>query len=222
MDKVGSSKSASQEVTIKSDQGWAQVVSEAQAEGLRMVKQLKEQGDTYDMVILAPKEIKGGDTIPLSGTFIPLDWKIAKRREMVKNAVDFISNAYIVDSLVPGLPTVLSSVIGGKGLYEHSIGEFFQLYGQFEGKYQLETGTKTKAKMETLVNGDRKYFKPVEVLGKRGKVKVERQPLPYAVRNILAHLGTTRNTLDVNGEELKTSIELLRLWVGSDGTVPDS
>ena len=38
-------------------------------------------------------------------------------------------------------------------------------------------------------------------------------PLPYAVRNILAHSGTNPNSLDPEGEELRKSIELLTIWV---------
>ena len=37
-------------------------------------------------------------------------------------------------------------------------------------------------------------------------------PLPYAVRNILAHAGNP-NTLDHEGKELAHAIELLRAWV---------
>ena len=144
---------------------------------------------------------------------------------MAESARDFMSNAYIVDSLVPGLRDVLKSTIEGKNLYEHSIGEFFELYGQFEGQYlegksQRKPGPKTREKMEALVNGDRKYQKRIKVEKQGGKVEVELQPLPYAVRNILAHLGTNINKLDEEGVELKTSIDLLRSWVWGDDTTP--
>ena len=182
---------------------------------------MKDEGHLFKVAILAPREVKGGDTIPLSGVVLPLNWKIAKRLEMVESARDLITNAYILDSLDHGLPTILRTVIEGVGLYEHSIGEFFELYGQFEGKYLQgkylqRPGPKTRAKMETLVNGDRKYLKSIKVDRKGGKVEEELQPLPYAVRNILAHLGTSLNKLDDNGEELKISIELLRSWVRSE------
>ena len=44
---------------------------------------------------------------------------------MVESARDLITNAYIVDSLDPVFPTVLKSIIEGKGLYAHSMGSFF-------------------------------------------------------------------------------------------------
>ena len=119
-----------------------------------------------------------------------------------------ITKAYMLDSLDPAFPTVLRSIIEGKGLYEYSIGEFFQLYGRFEGKYQLAKGNDTRDKMEALVNGDKRYLKSYQEHGKSFQY-----PLPYAVRNILAHAGRNPNTLDPAGKDLRTSIELLRSWV---------
>ena len=61
--------------------------------------------------------------------------------------------------------------------------------------------------MLALVNGDKKYMKCYKEHGKPRLV-----PLPYAVRNILAHRDNP-NTLNEEGKELRTSIELLRAWV---------
>ena len=189
-------------------ESWPEIMSAVQEEGLRMANQLREQGEPFDMGILAPREVKGGDKVPLSGVIIPLDWKIAKRREMVEIARDLITNAYMLDSLDPGLPTVLRSIIEGKGLYEHNIGEFFQLHGQFEGMYQLTKHEHTKAKMEELINGNQKYLKQFKT-----NRKWEPYPLPLAVRHILAHQANSQNDIDCEGVELMTSIELLRSWV---------
>ena len=232
MANVRKSASDSFKVKVKSDEEWAEIMSDTRDEGNRMAKQLQEQGKPFIVRILAPREMKGGDTIPLGGAIFPINWKTPKRLAMVESARDFISNAYKVDSLVPGLRTALKSVIEGKDLYEHNIGEFFDLYGQFQGKflegkylewqYQREVGSKTRAKMETLVDGDRTYLKPMKVLRKGGKVEEELQPLPYAVRNILAHVATDQNKLDEDGEELRASIDLLKSWVRGDDTMPAS
>ena len=90
----------------------------------------------------------------------------------------------------------------------HGIGEFFLLYGKFEQKYSLSNGKETRARMENLVNEDTRYLKPYK---ERGKERL--YPLPYAVRNILSHVGNNPNTLDQEGKDLKTSIELLKSWV---------
>ena len=208
MGNVRNSESGSLDVTVKTKQSWTETVSAAQEEGLRMAKQIRNEGRQFVVEPLGPREMEEQDTIPLSGVVLQLDWKIAKRLAMVESAKDLITNAYILDSLDPGLPTVLRSIIEGKGLYEHNIGEFFQLYGQFEGKYQLTKHDKTKAKMEALLNGNQKYLKPFYT-NREWKL----YPLPLAVRHILAHSGNNPNTLDQEGQELRTSIELLQSWV---------
>ena len=182
------------------------ITARLKEEGTRIAKQMRRQNRRFVPRILAPREVDGGDTIPLRAVFVKSDWKIAARLEMVESATDMITNAYIIGALDPAFPTVLASIIEGKGLYEHNIGEFFQLYGKFEGIYETR-GTKTKTAMEALVNGDNRYLK----LYRNGR-KCDLHPLPYAVRNILAHTGHNPNTLDHEGKELKLSIELLRSW----------
>ena len=75
-------------------------------------------------------------------------------------------------------------------------------------KYQLKKGSDTKDKMAALVKGETRYLKQYKEYGKWSSV-----PMPYAVRNILAHAGTNPNQIDQKGEEIRTSITLLRSWV---------
>lgn len=186
---------------------WDQKMKSVKEAGNRLAKKLREQGHPFDVAILAPREVRGGDSVPLSGIMMELDWKVATKREMVESARDLITNAYTLDSLDPALPAILTAVIEGRGLYEYGIGEFFLLYGKFEQKHQT-TGQQTRTKMEALVKGDTKYLKSYKEYGKE-----RLDPLPYAVRNILAHTGTNPNVLDQEGKELRTSIDLLRSWV---------
>ena len=189
---------------------WDQKMKPVKEAGNRLAKKLREQGHPFKVEILAPREVRGGDSVPLSAIIMELDWKIATKREMVESARDLITNAYTLDSLDPALPTILRAVIEGRGLYEYGIGEFFLLYGKFEQKHQT-TGQQTRTKMETLVNGDTKYLKSYKEYGKE-----RLDPLPYAVRNILAHTGTNPNVLDQEGKELRTSIDLLKSWVNPE------
>ena len=125
---------------------------------------------------------------------------------MVESAKDMITNACLLGSLDPAFPTVLKSIIEGKGLYEHGIGEFFLLYGKFEQKYQLDTGKKTRDKMLDLLKGKEQHLKAYI---ERGKTRLD--PLPYAVKNIMSHVGNNPNKCEE--EELRTSIRLLKSWV---------
>ena len=193
--------------TIYPEGHWDKKLSDLKTSGARMAQQLREQGHPFIVRILTTAVVKGGDSIPLRGVVMNLDWKIATRLEMVESANAMITNAYIIDSLDPAFPHVLGSIIEGKGLYEHSVGQFFELYGRFEGKYQLKRPRDTRDKMASLVNGDKRYLVRYKEYGKSVSV-----PMPWAVRNILAHAGSNPNKLDPNRDEIRTSIGLLRSW----------
>ena len=195
-------------VAILSEESWKKRRSEVRREGLQVSNTKRTRGQVFDVQILAPWEMKGGDSVPLAGVNIALDWKITTKLEIVSAARDIITKAYFLGSLDPSLPTVLASVIEEKGLYEYGIGEFFLLYGRFEQKHGLARSEDTKAKMMDLLNGDQKYLKPYINRGKQ-----QYHPLPFAVRNILSHVGNNPNTLDSKGDELRTAIDLLKSWL---------
>ena len=203
------SQTGNHKVTLKTKAGWDKKISDIQNEGHASAMRMKQQGDQFLVRILAPNEMQGEDSVPVSGVTIKLDWRVAKKLEMVEASSELITNAYILGYLDPAFPTVLRSIIDGEGLYEYRIGEFFQLYGRFEEKYQLKKEWQTKAKMESLINGDPRFLKPYV-----NRDRWSDHPLPFAVRNTIAHFGNNpRNVLDPKGNDLRTSIELLRSWV---------
>ena len=209
MNKGKNSVSADINITVKPKNSWDERISAIRASGIRKAKKIRKQGHKFHVEILGPREVQGGDTVPLAGVKIKLDWKVETKIQMVNSANDMITNAYLVGSLDPAFPTVLRSIIEGTGLYEHGIGEFFLLYGKFEQKYQLGNQKKTKAKMLTLMKGDKRHLKPYI---NRGQTSLE--PLPFAVRNIVSHAGNNPNKIEI--EELRASVDLLRSWVADD------
>ena len=194
---------------------WNEKMAAVKESGAQVAKGLLDQGQRLDVQILAPHEMPGANpdatpeenSVPLAVAVIEIDWKIETRREMAKLARDILTRALAVGSLSPSLPSVLGAIIEGRGLVEHGIGEFFLLYGKFEQKHRT-SGKRTGAKMKALVKGNPRFLK---LYRERGKESL--QPLPYAVRNILSHVGMNPNTLDPKGNELRASIELLRSWV---------
>ena len=83
------------------------------------------------------------------------------------------------------------------------------MYGQFMGKYGLHDSKATREKMEMLVNGNQQYLK----LYQTTSGQQYNNPLPYTVRQILAHPDTVVNTMDGEANDLRTAVELLRKWV---------
>ena len=201
-------KSATVNVTVPSEASWNRERASIMKEGMHAANAEIRDGHRFEIAILAPRVVRGGDTVPLSRVSIDLDWKVVKKREMVELARDFISHAYACDALDPVLPIVLRAVIEEKGLFQYGIGEFFLLYGRFEQKYGLTKGPQTRDKMKHLIGGEGQYLKPYI---ERGEQRM--YPLPYVVRNILSHAGNNPNNLDQEGHDLRTSIALLKSWV---------
>ena len=206
MGKKSISETADISITVKPKDSWDEKVSSIRKSGIRKARELRQKGHKFHMEILGPREVQGGDSVPLAGVEIKLDWKVETKIQMVNSANNMIENAYLVGSLDPALPTVLKSIIEGTGLYEYGIGEFFLLCGKFEQKYQLGNQESTRAKMLELVKGDKQCLRPYI---NRGKTRLE--PLPLAVRNILSHAGNNPNKFEPG--ELRASIDLLRSWV---------
>lgn len=192
---------------------WDDKMAAVRKEGQIAAEEHAKEGRHFDVAILGPREILGRSDRPvqLGSVMLPLDWRLAKRREMVDVARNFIDAAYVLDECYdPSLPSVLAATIEGRSLFEYGIGEFFLLYGRFEQKYKAYSGDKAKEKMITLVAGKQehmKLYKHRSLPNGQGFV-----PLPYAVRNILAHSGNP-NTLDKEGKELLQAIVLLKEWV---------
>ena len=169
---------------------------------------LPEKGD-FDVEILCPLVTKEEYSIPLNAVTIEKDERRLGKHKLVKTSRKLITDAYFLSGYADqALQVVLASIIQGKGLFEHNIGEFCLLYGRFEQKHSLKRRSDTRAKMTDLLGQASGDFKDYKVQGG----KIEQHPLPYAVRNILFHIGSNPNKLDPQGRELARSIELLRQW----------
>ena len=202
-------------VKLLTTHDWDQKLAATKKSGERLASELLEENRRMDVQIIAPRELPGADpkatpeenSTRLAAACLDIDWKTETRREMAELARDFLAKAFVVGALDPSLPPVLAAMVEGRGLFEHGIGEFFLLYGRFEERHGTSKRA-TKLKMDPLVNGDPALMKPYWSGGKWSD-----HPLPYAVRNILAHAGTNPNKLDER--ELRRSIELLRRWLGN-------
>lgn len=202
-------ESTNVKITNMADNSWKEMIDGIRHRGLQLAEKLRAQGHHFKVGILAPRLVGGEEnTVPLSGVVLDLDWKIATRLEMIEIARDLITKSYCLGTLDNSLPSILKAVVEGKSLFEQNIGEFFLLYGKFEQKYQLSNGKEAREKMIDLVNGDSRYLKTYV---ERGGERLD--PLPYAVRNILSHIGNNPNTLDQEGKDLIASIKLLKSWV---------
>ena len=184
---------------------WDGKVAVVRQKGERFAREMRLQGKRFKAAILAPKEVPGGAEFAMQAVVIQRDWKVAAKLEMVEDANNFLTKARQIDIFHPDLLGALKSVLEEEPLPMHSIGEFFILYGRFEQKYGLSKAKEIIEKMEELMKGGKVHLKEYD--------KNKKYPLPYAARNILAHIGTNPNTLLV--KELDLAKNLLEDWLRS-------
>ena len=190
---------------------WKEKMVTLQKEGEQAAEEMQSRGRPFQTRVLNPQEAPENSSengeLNLVAVVIERDWKVPTKLAMIEDANNFLTKAYNIGALNAALSPILGRVIEEKSLYEYSVGEFFFLYGRFEQKHRCSKSQQTRKKMEKLINGKKEFMKTYT--NSSGKSYLA--PLPYAVRNILAHIGNDQNLL--RDEELKTAIRLLRAWV---------
>lgn len=184
------SETADFELKVVAPDSWEELMAEVCGAGMEKSVSLRQQGHAFHVEILGARRVQSPKSFPLAAVMMDLDWKLAAKLEMVEAARDLITNAHVLDSLDGALPTALSAVIAGRGLFEYSMGEFFTLYGTFEGKHRVQ-GKRTRAKM--LQAGERRRT-PFEALcgareGAQRPVAVRGQKHPRPQRAQSQHVG---------------------------------
>ena len=104
MTKGTHSETADISITAKPKHEWDKQISSMKRSGARKAKEFRRRGHKFLVQILAPREVQGGDSVPVSGIEIQLDWKVETRIKLTAAANDMITNAYLIDCLDPGPP----------------------------------------------------------------------------------------------------------------------
>lgn len=193
---------------------WEKHLAPMMEKSKRMEETMRQSGEEFYLRILAPKVIRGRkgeevgvqDQITLASVKAEFDDFVSIRDMMVDHAREIITLSLAIGINDPALPIALSALIEGKGLFEYNIGEFFLLYGRFEGSVKSEN---LISEMEKLVGDDESLKRPV-----RDRDGVKSRPLPYVVRQTLAHFGGGNpDWKSVSREDVQQSIDLLKQWL---------
>ena len=184
---------------------WKEPLDVIREKGRRIAEEMRSQGKKFRAYILVPRRAGAGEKVDLSGSSLKLDEKLAIKLEMVELSRDLMTYAHIVGTPDPALPIVLKAVINETGLFEHSVGEFWLLYGRFEKKYDVSKNKETREKMMEHIKDRKTHLVKYKERGLPMLV-----PLPYAVRNVLGH---GKNTNKIKEGDIKSSIDLLKAWI---------
>lgn len=156
---------------------------------------------------IGPLSVKSGQEVTLAGAIIPRDGQQGGKIKFIDLAVPALNQLYKIGGPTRAFTEIITAIAEGQNLDDYHVGRFFILYERFKHKHGLKTGKEVIDKMNLLLqkeNGD-SLFKITH--GQRR----EKQPLPFYIRNLLAHLGERKE--GCSKEELFKSIELLEKWL---------
>lgn len=131
------------------------------------------------------------------------DPHISAKNKLINQFNDALTQADKLNLPIAGAATSLRDLVEGRGFVDSHVGSFILAYGRFEGKFGT-TGPRTCQLMRTLATED-DYLDCVSNNG-----ETHRQPAPYAIRNWLAHIGSSRSSYSEN--DLLHARQLLTKW----------
>ena len=83
--------------TTMSEESWAKMMDGVRRKGLETAQEVRDAGYELDVAILVALYGRGGDLETLASAKMPLDWTLAKRREMVVLARMFLAAAKVCE-----------------------------------------------------------------------------------------------------------------------------
>ena len=192
-----------QSVNIKinslSEESWKALKEERLRNGVEHHRREYEDGRSLGLGILSPKLVPEGSTpVTLSAVTLSFDNSLLYRQKMLSLAQDFLTEDFLLNERSnPILTQVLNDVITGEPLYDFSVGELFELYGELVNclaednkKRQLNAWIRPKGfkvKVESALLGESFTANYHSYSNKRFSAIAKPVPLPYAIRNTLAH-----------------------------------
>ena len=169
-------------------------------------KQIKKEGqETHTIVIQRERIGSFDDVMPVVVSRIQLDdEKLFLRLVMVEYAKAFIECAYRTGYNSILLNMMLCGIVTGEYQPFPSVGKLFEMYGRFQEKFGVFKDEEVYSKMRDLVGDEERDL--IDYPRNRKTTKV---PIPYAVRNALAHPNIP---IDLTEEQIQLALELLNTW----------
>lgn len=161
--------------------------------------------------ILGIHEMRAGQTFHFTAVTISEDDpRLNDKLVMVEMAKDILTQALAIDGYDPALSFAIRAAIQGEPPIFHWLGEFFQKYGAFQVKHNVYGTNETRSRLaEFIAHGeyaDDAWYDGYPERGTKGRV-----PLPFAVRNLLAH---PQINAEVTYAQIRRATEILADSVG--------
>lgn len=171
--------------------------------------------------ILGMHEIRADQTFQFAHVRIHKeDPQLNDKLVMVQMAKDVLTQALRIGGYDPALSLAIRAAIQGEPPVFHWLGEFFQNWGTFQAKCGVFKTKETRDKLTELLvsHADDAWYNNY-LDGRKTSPVPEKVPLPFAVRNVLAH-PDHRNS--VTYAQIRRATEILVELVASQDEPPHS
>ena len=189
------------ELKVLSDESWRTLKEKRLRDGIEHHRREYENGSSLGLGILGPKLVPGGEPpVMFRAVALSFDRTLLYRKKMLSLAKEIVSEDFLLNEQSnPILTEILADVVAGEPLYDFSVAELFELYGELvnhipedKKKRQLNMwisskGFKCKVERKLLGNSFTAKYHSYSRNGYNNAATCV--PLPFAVRNTLAHQG---------------------------------
>ena len=207
--------SQSAQTTIKghSDKNWKALKEKRRQDGKEHHHRMYENGFSMGLEILSPKLLPQGGELQVALRAVELDFdeSLLYRQKMFSLAQEILTEDFLLNERTdPVLTDILGKVVAGEQLYEFSVAELFELYGELVGRHQESDKKKMlnkwinckglESKVSDALMGSSltvQHYPHSKTGGYSDTLKLV--PLPYAVRNMIAHQETSNPNVALLG-----------------------
>ena len=194
-------QAAEDELNVLSDESWRTLKEKHLRDGIEHHRREYENGRSLGLGILGPKLVPGGEPpVTFRPVALSFDSTLLYRQKMLSLAKEIVTEDFLLnEQSSPILIEILADVVAGETLYDFSVAELFELYGELvnhfpedKKKRQLNiwiNGKGFKCKVEGRLLGN-SFTAEYHSYSRNGYNNVATSvPLPFALRNTLAHQG---------------------------------
>ena len=192
-------QSVEETVEVLSEESWKALKEKRLRDGIEHHRREYDNGRSLGLGILGPNLVPGGEPpVTLQAVTLSFDQTLLHRQKILSLAQDILTEDFLLNERPnPILTQILSDAISGEPLYDFSVAELFELYGELvnhlaEGykKKQLnkwinDKSFKSKVSGALLGNSFTTQYYSYSRNGYSTTSKPA--PLPFAIRNTLAH-----------------------------------
>ena len=192
-------QSVGETVEVLSEESWKALKEKRLRDGIEHHRREYDNGRSLGLGILGPKLVPGGEPpVTLQAVTLSFDQTLLHRQKILSLARDILTEDFLLNERFnPILTQILSDTISGEPLYDFSVAELFELYGELvnhllesDKKKQLNKwinhkGFKNKVSSALLGNSFTAQYYSYFRNGYSATSKPA--PLPFAIRNTLAH-----------------------------------